>query len=76
MLIMPGRDPIASVHTALDDSSRLEKRDLTQRTGGQRTRIIIIGVAAPDVVDSVPTNILDARATLFDFVVWTAPKHR
>lgn len=74
---MRGRDLIASVHTAVDDSSRLEKRDLTQRIGGQRTRIIfIIGVAAPDVVDSVPASILDARATLFDLVVWTAPKHR
>jgi rsbT antagonist protein RsbS len=56
-----GQDLIASVHTALDDSQLKElQRDLNQRMAEQRTRMVIIDVAALDVVDSFAANILGA----------------
>ena len=60
-----GEDLIASVHTALDDSQLTEfQRDLNLRIGEQRTRMVIIDVAALDVVDSFAAHILGACGTI------------
>lgn len=64
-IMRQGQDLIASVHTALDDSQLAEfQRDLNQRIGEQRTRMVIIDVAALDVIDSFAANILGACATI------------
>ena len=56
---------IASVHTALDDPQLARfQRDLIRRIGEQRTRMVIIDVAALDVVDSFTAHILSACATM------------
>ena len=50
---------ISSIHTALDDSQLVRfQRDLIYRIGQDRSRGVIIDVAALDVVDSFATNTL------------------
>ena len=64
-IMRQGHDLIASVHTALDDSQLARfQRDLNYRIGEHRTRMVIIDVAALDVVDSFAANILSACATI------------
>ena len=64
-IMRQGNDLIASVHTALDDSQLARfQRDLNYRIGERRTRMVIIDVAALDVVDSFAANILCACATM------------
>jgi rsbT antagonist protein RsbS len=60
-----GHDLIASIHTALDDSQLARfQRDLNHRIGEHRTRMVIIDVAALDVVDSFAANILSSCAAI------------
>ena len=64
-IMRQGHDLIASVHTALDDSQLARfQRDLNHRIGEHRTRMVIIDVAALDVVDSFAANILRGCATI------------
>ena len=64
-IMRQGHDLIVSVHTALDDSQLARfQRDLNYRIGEHRTRMVIIDVAALDVVDSFASNILSACATI------------
>jgi rsbT antagonist protein RsbS len=50
---------IASIHTALDDGQLLRfQRDLIERIGTQRSRGVIIDVAALDVLDSFGSRTL------------------
>lgn len=50
---------IASVHTALDDSQMIRlQKDLVEQIGQQRSRGVIIDVAALDVLDSFGTKTL------------------
>jgi rsbT antagonist protein RsbS len=50
---------IASIHTALDDSQLIRfQRDLIERVGQDRSRGVIIDVAALDVLDSFATRTL------------------
>ncbi len=50
---------IASIHTALDDSQLIRfQRDLIEQVGRDRSRGIIIDVAALDVLDSFATRTL------------------
>lgn len=50
---------IASVHTALDDSQMIRlQKDLIEQIGQQRSRGVIIDVAALDVLDSFGTKTL------------------
>ena len=64
-IMRQGRQLIASVHTALDDSQLAGfQRDLIRRIGEQNTSMVIIDVAALDVVDSFAANILSACATI------------
>ncbi len=54
---------IASIHTALDDSQLCRFRDdLLERIGQQRSRGVIIDVAALDVIDSFACHTLRAIA--------------
>ena len=58
-IMRQGRQLIASVHTALDDSQLAGfQRDLIRRIGEQNTSMVIIDVAALDVVDSFTAHIL------------------
>jgi len=64
-IMRQGQDLIASVHTALDDTQLARfQRDLNRRIGEHRTRMVIIDVAALDVVDSFAANILGDCATI------------
>jgi rsbT antagonist protein RsbS len=56
---------IASVLTALDDVQLMElQRDLSHRIGESRTSMVILDVAAVDVVDSFAANVLGTCATI------------
>ncbi len=56
---------IASIHTALDDTQLLRfQRDLIDRVGRERSRGVIIDVAALDVLDSFAANTLSKLATM------------
>jgi rsbT antagonist protein RsbS len=50
---------IASIHTALDDSQLVRfQHDLVQRIGAERSRGVVIDVAALDVLDSFASRTL------------------
>ncbi len=52
---------IASIHTALDDGQLLRfRRDLLEQIGRQRSRGVVIDVAALDVIDSFACHTLRA----------------
>src|SRR5215216_626125 len=52
-ILKQGNYLIASIQSALSDSEVLELRDdLTERVGAQRSRGVIVDVAAMDVIDS------------------------
>lgn len=58
-ILRQGTFLIASIHTALDDSQLVRfQHDLINRIGTDRSRGVIIDVAALDVVDSFATNTL------------------
>ncbi|HEY5845177.1 MAG TPA: STAS domain-containing protein [Microlunatus sp.] len=58
-ILRQGTYLIASIHTALDDTQLVRfQRDLIDRIGQDRSRGVIIDVAALDVVDSFATNTL------------------
>jgi len=58
-ILRQGTHLIASIHTALDDSQLLRfQQDLIERVGRDRSRGIIIDVAALDVLDSFGTRTL------------------
>jgi rsbT antagonist protein RsbS len=58
-ILRPGSYLIASIHTALDDSQMLRfQQDLIERIGRDRSRGVIIDVAALDVLDSFGTRTL------------------
>ena len=58
-ILRQGAYLVASVHTALDDSQMLRfQHDLIQRIGTERSRGVIIDVAALDVLDSFATSTL------------------
>lgn len=64
-IMRQGRQLIASVHTALDDSQLAGfQRDLIRRIGEQNTSMVIIDAAELDVVDSFTANILANCATM------------
>src|SRR3954451_14115716 len=64
-IMRQGDDLIASIHTALDDSQLARfQRDLSHRIGERRTRMVIIDVAALDVVDSFAANVLGGCASI------------
>jgi rsbT antagonist protein RsbS len=64
-IMRQGQNLIASVHTALDDSQLAAfQRDLSQRIGERRTQMVIIDVAALDVVDSFAANVLGGCARI------------
>jgi len=64
-IMRQGLNLIASVHTALDDAQLARfQRDLIGRIGEQRTSMVIIDVAALDVLDSFEANILASCATM------------
>jgi rsbT antagonist protein RsbS len=58
-ILSQGPNLIVSIHTALDDEqlTRLQ-RDLLERVGRDRSRGILIDVAALDVLDSFAANTL------------------
>jgi rsbT antagonist protein RsbS len=58
-ILTQGSCLIASIHTALDDSELTRfQRDLLVRIGTQRSRGVIIDVAALDVLDSFASRTL------------------
>lgn len=58
-ILRQGSILIASIHTALDDSQMVRfQRDLIDQIGRERSRGVIIDVAALDVLDSFGTNTL------------------
>jgi rsbT antagonist protein RsbS len=58
-ILTQGSYLIASIHTALDDGQLLRfQRDLIERIGTQRSRGVIIDVAALDVLDSFGSRTL------------------
>jgi rsbT antagonist protein RsbS len=58
-ILTQGSYLIASIHTALDDSQLMRfQRDLIERIGAQRSRGVIIDVAALDVLDSFGSRTL------------------
>jgi rsbT antagonist protein RsbS len=58
-ILRQGGHLIASVHTALDDGQLLRFRgDLLEEIGRQRSRGVIIDVAALDVIDSFASHTL------------------
>jgi rsbT antagonist protein RsbS len=58
-ILSQGSYLIASVHTALDDGQLVRfQRDLIERIGTQRSRGVIIDVAALDVLDSFGSRTL------------------
>ena len=64
-IMRQGQALIASVHTGLDDAQLARfQSDLIHRIGERRTRMVIVDVAALDVVDSFAANILGTCATI------------
>lgn len=64
-ILRQGSYLIASVHTALDDSEMVRfQHDLIQRIRNERSRGVIIDVAALDVLDSFGSNTLRNIATM------------
>jgi rsbT antagonist protein RsbS len=62
-ILAQGGNLMASIHTALDDSQLLRFRnDLLEQIGHQRSRGVIIDVAALDVIDSFACHTLRAIA--------------
>ena len=58
-ILTQGSYLIASIHTALDDGQLLRfQRDLVERIGSQRSRGVVIDVAALDVLDSFGSRTL------------------
>ena len=58
-ILTQGSYLIASIHTALDDGQLVRfQRDLIERIGAQRSRGVIIDVAALDVLDSFGSRTL------------------
>jgi rsbT antagonist protein RsbS len=58
-ILTQGSYLIASIHTALDDGQLLRfQQDLVARIGAQRSRGVIIDVAALDVLDSFGSRTL------------------
>ena len=58
-ILTQGSYLIASIHMALDDGQLLRfQRDLIERIGAQRSRGVIIDVAALDVLDSFGSRTL------------------
>ena len=58
-ILRQGAHLIASVHTALDDTQMTAfQRDLVERIGRDRSRGVVIDVAALDVLDSFATATL------------------
>ena len=58
-ILTQGSYLIASIHTALDDGQLMRfQRDLIERIGAQRSRGVIIDVAALDVLDSFGSRTL------------------
>jgi rsbT antagonist protein RsbS len=58
-ILTQGRYLIASIHTALDDGQLVRfRRDLLEQIGQQRSRGVIIDVAALDVIDSFACHTL------------------
>jgi rsbT antagonist protein RsbS len=58
-ILTQGSYLIASIHTALDDGQLLRfQRDLIERIGAQRSRGVVIDVAALDVLDSFGSRTL------------------
>jgi rsbT antagonist protein RsbS len=58
-ILTQGSYLIASIHTALDDGQLLRfQRDLIDRIGAQRSRGVVIDVAALDVLDSFGSRTL------------------
>lgn len=58
-ILTQGSYLIASVHTALDDGQLVRfRRDLLEQIGQQRSRGVIIDVAALDVIDSFACHTL------------------
>ncbi|WP_432559423.1 STAS domain-containing protein [Granulicoccus sp. GXG6511] len=56
---------VASIHTALDDTQMVRfQRDLIEQIGVDRSRGVIIDVAAIDVLDSFATNTLRQLAEM------------
>jgi rsbT antagonist protein RsbS len=64
-ILTQGRYLIASIHTALDDGQLLRfQRDLIDGIGRQRSRGVVIDVAALDVLDSFACRTLGNLATM------------
>ena len=58
-ILTQGSYLLASIHTALDDGQLVRfQRDLIERIGAQRSRGVIIDVAALDVLDSFGSRTL------------------
>ena len=58
-ILRQGSYLIASIHTALDDGQLIRfRRDLLEQIGRQRSRGVIIDVAALDVIDSFACHTL------------------
>jgi rsbT antagonist protein RsbS len=58
-ILTQGSYLLASIHTALDDGQLMRfQRDLIERIGAQRSRGVIIDVAALDVLDSFGSRTL------------------
>jgi rsbT antagonist protein RsbS len=58
-ILSQGPNLIVSIHTALDDEQLIRlQRDLLKRLGRQRSRGILIDVAAVDVLDSFAAKTL------------------
>ncbi len=64
-ILTQGAYLIVSIHTALDDSQMLQLREhLIAQVGRQRSRGIIVDVAALDVLDSFATRTLTELAEM------------
>lgn len=58
-VLSQGPNLIVSIHTALDDQQLTQlQRDILERVGRQRSRGIVIDVAAVDVLDSFAVRVL------------------
>jgi rsbT antagonist protein RsbS len=58
-ILRQGSYLIASIHTALDDTQLMRfKQDLVQRIGQDRSRGVVVDVAALDVLDSYASRTL------------------
>jgi rsbT antagonist protein RsbS len=64
-ILTQGSYLIASIHTALDDGQLVRfRRDLLEQIGRQRSRGVIIDVAALDVIDSFGSRTLRSIADI------------